>query len=1287
MDKKFKRIISVFLTILMLFNFLTPVFAENESTQPQKEATLNLSITSDKDKYTNDETIIFSISVKNNNRFTVENTDITNILDFRLQAISGSATIVIDSIPAGETITKNIKVTKSDLDFDGNNGINKAFNIITTIINYFKIVIGSALASVMPNIDICSVIMGKSQVSILSIAHGYVGNEAEEPSDENDTDADKLSDNDEAILGTDKNNPDTDDDNFTDYEEVILMGTNPLIPNNSSEDTDEDGLTNDDEVNQYGTDINAVDTDDDELNDYDEVHIYKTDPTNPDTDGDELSDGFEIKHSLNPLKESTNGKDNDGDIKIEQEISDEGISNALIAESNLAKPSICGKAAGELSDNVFLSKSNDSAFDDNRAIIGEAVQVDGENDYLNGLALSFDLSSYKGDLSDMIIANLDADGNMVPVDSSLDTTTLSCKLTESGTYCVLNLSEFLDSLGIDLSEYWSETRASTRSTLTFSSAKVKSFAEKATISGQADIVFAIDTTGSMSSAIDNVAENVTSFVTTLSNDYNVKVNFALVDFKDLEEDGPGTTVVVKNGSSNWFSDVDSFANKVNSLVADGGGDTPECDVDALETARRLDFRKAASKFIILITDTYFKTANNYEIESMEEEINLLKKDEIVTSVVSDTYYQDTYNPLYETTGGIFADISSSSFGASLLALANLIGETTSNGTWVILKHGYKYVKLTDEDDQDADGIPTTTELGAMEEIDLSPFIKAQLALHGVPFSEYRDKTSITVYNAKSDPTKHDTDDDGINDDEDTAPWTKGLAGGIIGTIQVCASDEGYAVSSLWNTGGHGWLVYKSYIDDSVPLNSGLYATISDSTLNYSEINTLNLNRNEVVTIGSWGNHGEKRVYVNLEMIYGSTNFEDYYSISHSVTSSQLEQLCNYTQKHDKWTEFKNCSYYASNAWNAMFDDNLSAMQISIFGTSLLDLVCTPRHLANNIKKRNGWSKNEKFGVASFDFNQSHTINDYTEKNQDYSYNYDDIKLTSYDGHNGRVDLCIPGLSKNDKMVPQGLAYYPTKDWFLISSYSSAEPQSGSVIFALNASNGRLQTVFKLKNTDGSTYKGHAGGIGVSNNNLYMTISGSKIGYIPLSELNCPVGTSKTLQISDTIDLSDYLGGTKASYLTVNNNVLCTGNFYHTTDDYNTPASPKANSVVLTFDLQGNSSANEWKTLKESLTPSTYYLPNTVSKVQSAIIVDNDMYISSSYGRRNDSTIYVVDLSNNSTTISKDNVKGYTAMPMTEGLTTKNGEVFFLTESAAYEYLNKDPLNVSKNPTDVIWKIN
>ena len=65
-------------------------------------------------------------------------------------------------------------------------------------------------------------------------------------------------------------------------------------------DTDGDGLSDEDEA-RLGTDPNNPDTDDDGLLDGEEVEEYKTDPNDPDTDDGGIKDGIEVANGANPL--------------------------------------------------------------------------------------------------------------------------------------------------------------------------------------------------------------------------------------------------------------------------------------------------------------------------------------------------------------------------------------------------------------------------------------------------------------------------------------------------------------------------------------------------------------------------------------------------------------------------------------------------------------------------------------------------------------------------------------------------------------------------------------------------------------------------------------------------------------------------------------------------------------------------------------------------------------------------------------------------------------------------
>jgi uncharacterized repeat protein (TIGR02543 family) len=101
---------------------------------------------------------------------------------------------------------------------------------------------------------------------------------------------------------------DSDGDKWTNYEEIVIHGTNPTLP-----DTDDDTVKDSkdafplDPTETLDTDGDAIgdnlDTDDDGdgYSDVDEINIYLTNPKRADSDGDGLTDPVEIQiHLTNP---------------------------------------------------------------------------------------------------------------------------------------------------------------------------------------------------------------------------------------------------------------------------------------------------------------------------------------------------------------------------------------------------------------------------------------------------------------------------------------------------------------------------------------------------------------------------------------------------------------------------------------------------------------------------------------------------------------------------------------------------------------------------------------------------------------------------------------------------------------------------------------------------------------------------------------------------------------------------------------------------------------------------
>ncbi|AQQ54862.1 VWA domain-containing protein [Planococcus lenghuensis] len=548
-----------------------------------------------------------------------------------------------------------------------------------------------------------------------------------------DSDQDGVADDKEEELGTDSKNADSDQDGLNDGHELIYTTTNPTVKDtdhngvtDNIEDSDKDGLTNKEEI-KAKTNPGKSDTDGDGLTDSEEINNHKTNPSKEDTDEDLLLDGSEIKLGFDPLKQDTDGNGViDSEEITEQDLESEKFEH--LSPLGGVVPSITFRTKGDINHRVGIQDASKHVFLKSiRAIIGKPVNVEILGDFESAvitLKIEPDILE-KHKIENLRIGSFnEEESRFIELETDID--------TANNTLTAI-VSHFSPVFAYDKGIYdYDRVSDNTESTI-----------EK----GPSDIVFVIDSTGSMGSAISNVKNNINSFVNQLA-EKKVDVRLGLVEFKDISADGLDST---KNFG--WFTDVEEFKTKVSGIRASGGGDAPESAVDALEEARGLEYRQNVGKYIVLLTDVNYKASTRFaEVTSMHDEIQLLKEDEISVSVIGNSYYRSFYDELYSITDGIWASLYGN-FASNLVPLIDKIEEDVGSYVWIRLATGniVKLKKVPDkedlETDSDGDTIPDSVELD----------------------KEWTGYDGVKYWTFSSNPSEQNTDGDGYSDFDDRYP--------------------------------------------------------------------------------------------------------------------------------------------------------------------------------------------------------------------------------------------------------------------------------------------------------------------------------------------------------------------------------------------------------------------------------------------------------------------------------------------------------------------------------------
>ncbi|MCH1624081.1 lamin tail domain-containing protein [Ferdinandcohnia quinoae] len=278
---------------------------------------------------------------------------------------------------------------------------------------------------------------------------------------------------------------------------------------------------------------------------------------------------------------------------------------------------------------------------------------------------------------------------------------------------------------------------------------------------------------------------------------------------------------------------------------------------------------------------------------------------------------------------------------------------------------------------------------------------------------------------------------------------------------------------------------------------------------------------------------------------------------------------------------------------------------------------------------------------------------------------------------------IPGLVQD--LVPQGLGYYKKKDWLLTVNY--LDDGRPGTLTVTNATSGKLIKSVTLYNTDGTPYTGHAGGVTISKEHVWIASE----NYLFTLRINDLV----IAKDNDEIRFINQIPvPVEAAYNVYDEGILWVGEFYEAKSYPTDPTHHIDNRNGVTqyawmigYNLQPSNdmlSEKQWNgKLDEPAIPD--YVLSTTDKVQGAIVQKKGITLSTSYGRANDSVLYryehpLKEKPHDFVTIGEKQVplwfldgvgskprESIEAIPMPEGIVVVGKELYVVFESGANKY--------------------
>ncbi|QPV61591.1 VWA domain-containing protein [Halosimplex litoreum] len=567
-----------------------------------------------------------------------------------------------------------------------------------------------------------------------------------------DFDRDGLGTLAEFDLGTDPLVADTDDDGLRDGVEQLFLPTDPLDPDtdddgtlDGAEDRDGDTLTTAEEI-EAGSSPFRADTDGDRLSDAEEVN-GETNVTDPDTDDDGLLDGVEGTgpFDTDPLNPDTDGDGVlDGNETYTTDAGNEslGISIDVTGEGNVAGATTVRQGDQGQFDTPQVANITATP------VVSIQSQRDFERANITFTYEESDLPRHNESRLGVFRWNDTVQG-FVPVNSTVDTSanTVSAETSHFSQYAVLDVERWKDGFTTvpqpnRRSGDGEDTNASETDPL--------------------DAAFVLDSSGSMEGTDpqDLRATAAKRFVGALLEGDRA----AVVDF---DSDGRLTEPLTTDRAAVNES-IDRLDQYGGTNLTDGL-DTALAEFAANSSADR-------QKVTILLTDGQ-GPGNADKIRALSRE--MAERNITLYTVGFSNANAELLSEIANTTGGTsyFAENASQLPRVFSRVATNTTGGTDSDGdglTDATERSGFTDETLpvsvvpfsTDPNDAqtDADGLSDGAEVGSI----VQRSVAFTIVTDGEPFSQ---RLSGGNWQIHSNPTKVDTDGDGLTDDTETDGWT------------------------------------------------------------------------------------------------------------------------------------------------------------------------------------------------------------------------------------------------------------------------------------------------------------------------------------------------------------------------------------------------------------------------------------------------------------------------------------------------------------------------------------